>query len=76
MDLNKIRNMNDDELRKYLTNLSNRDLHKCSICDKSADKIIKIENKRTCQTKSICGLCNSDYSSLLEFLCTTDPNWG
>ena len=75
MDLKRIRNMNDEDLRKYLTNLSNRDLRQCSICGNSTDIVVKIENKKTFQTKSVCGVCNSDYASLLEFLGTTDPNW-
>jgi hypothetical protein len=75
MDLQKIRNMNDAELERYLQNLAKRDCHKCSICGEESFKIVKIENKDYLQTKQLCGICDECYEKLLEFLHTTDINW-
>ena len=45
MNIDKIRSMNDEELRKYLQNLSNRDVSTCAKCNRPADKIIRVENR-------------------------------
>ena len=75
MDLQKIRNMTDEELARYLQNLSKRNCNKCSICGEVCTKVVKIENKEEMQTKQLCGICDECYEKLLEFLHTTDINW-
>lgn len=75
MDLQKIRNMSDEELRIYLVNLSNRNTSKCSACNEPATKVVKIENKETYQTKKLCGICDECYKKLVKQLNTTEIGW-
>ena len=75
MDLQKIRNMTDEQLTRYLQNLARRDCNKCSICGRSCTKVVKIENKEEMQTKMLAGICDECYEHLLNFLNTTDINW-
>lgn len=75
MDLQKIRNMSDKQLEKFLKNLSKRDCNKCSICEKECTKVIKVDNKKEAQSKQLCGICDECYEKLLDFLQTTDISW-
>lgn len=75
MDLQKIRNMNDEELRNYLCQLSNRNLKKCSTCGEDATMVLKVENKKTCQIKKLCGICDECYKKLVKQLNTTEIEW-
>lgn len=75
MNLDKIRKMNDNELRLFLQKYNKRDGHICIMCGKPSSKTIKIENKETTQTKMLCGLCNGCYRNLLQYLDTYDLGW-
>ena len=75
MDLEKIRSLSDEELRKYITNLSKRNVACCSVCNKVAHFVVKITNNETSSTKQLCGLCTDCYKKTLDFLQTTDFNW-
>ena len=69
VDLDKIRNMNDDELKLYLTKLARKKHDKCSICGKPCTKSAKIYNAEVLQTKSLAGgICDKHYEELLAFL--------
>lgn len=75
MDYNKIRSMSDEELKIFIDSLKGRELKKCTKCGKNAEKIIKIENKKTVQTKSLCGLCEKCYQEILDYLEMFDLGW-
>ena len=75
MELNKIRNMSDDELLKFLKQLSNRGTKFCLKCNKPTAFVIKIENQDTFQTKKLCGLCEDCYQQLLDTLSVYDIDW-
>ena len=75
MNYDKIRNMNDNELKTFLQGYSKRDTHTCLYCGKETTKVIKIENKESLQTKALCGLCNECYEKFLEDLGTYDLGW-
>ena len=76
MKLDRIRNMNDEELAAYLKRLSNkRSDNLCIKCNNKADFFVKIENCDTFQTKKLCGLCEDCYNNLLEHLGTFDVIW-
>ena len=75
MNIDKIRSMNDEELRRYLPNLSNRDVSTCAKCSRPADKIIRVENRNVGQTKQLCGLCDKHYDEFLDQLGVYDVAW-
>ncbi len=75
MNYDKIRSMNDNELQAFLQSFNKRDSHTCLKCGKQAKKVLKIENKESVQTKTLCGLCNECYTDLLEHLGTYDLGW-
>lgn len=75
MNYDKIRSMNDSELKAFLQGFNKRDNHTCVKCGKPSKRVIKIENKETIQTKALCGLCNDCYAKLLEYLETYDLGW-
>ena len=75
MELDKIRKMSDEELTKFLKQLSSRNTKSCAKCNKPSDFIIKIENQDTFQTKKLCGLCEECYEDLLSILGVYDIEW-
>ena len=75
MDLDKIRQMNDEELSKLLKQLSSRDTRDCIKCGKPSLFNIRIENTKTCQTKKLCGLCKNCYDEMLKFIGIYDIRW-
>ena len=74
-DYNKIRNMTDEDLKIFLEGVKGRNVNICTRCGKTAKKVVKIYNKESIQMKSLCGLCNECYSSLLEHLELFDFVW-
>ena len=75
MDLEKIRNMNDEELKKYLKSLSNKE-NVCVKCDKKKPNYtINIKNKKIYQQKKLCSLCNDCYNDLINHLGICDIIW-
>lgn len=80
MDINKIRNMNDEELALFLSKVTLKKTKDCIRCKKEEDfnntfKILKVENKETFQTKRLCCLCDDCYQKMLEFLNVIDIDW-
>ena len=75
MDLDKIRNMNDEELSKLLKQLSTRGTKNCAKCGKPVAFVVKIENQDTFQTRKLCGLCKECYEDMLEHLGLYDIDW-
>lgn len=75
MDLQRIRNMNDEDLKEYLNFISNRNTTRCSVCSQGATKVVKIENKETYQMKKLCGICDDCYMKLVKQLNTTEIEW-
>lgn len=76
MDLNKIRSMNDAELKSYLKSLSDRKNLSCYKCGKeNANYTINIQNRKQAQQKKLCSLCDKCYGELLEYLSTPDIMW-
>ena len=75
MNLEKIRNMNDEELKKYLKSLSNKN-NACTKCGKKEPNFtINIKNKELFQQKKLCHLCNDCYVDLLDYLGVCDIIW-
>ena len=76
MELDKIRKMNDDELKAYLQHLSNRKLNMCLKCGKvSAEFTINVQNRKKLQQKKLCNLCKECYTDLIDYLGTEDVIW-
>lgn len=76
MDLNKIRGMNDEQLRTYLKSLMNRKTTTCHKCGKeNSPYTVNINNKREQQQKKLCSLCEKCYKELLDYLNTEDIMW-
>ena len=75
MNYDKIRNMNDNELKAFLQGYNKREVKTCLYCGEVSTKVIKIENKESLQTKALCGLCNKCYEKFLEDLGTYDLGW-
>ena len=65
-DLDKIRNLSDEDLKKFLKNMEKRDTNSCPACGKRTTKIIKVNNTETFQTKMLCGLCDEHYEQFLD----------
>ena len=74
-DYNKIRSMSDEQLEMFLQSLKKRNVNVCMKCNKPTKMVVKIENKTSIQTKSLCGLCENCYTDLLEYLGTYDLGW-
>ena len=82
MDLDKIRNMSDEELRCFMNNLSQRNNIFCSKCGNVVNSRIRkninigIYDKHIGQkTKKLCSLCNECYVDLLDYLSVPDIEW-
>lgn len=83
MNLEKIRNMNDDELRKYINELSKKNNIVCVKCGATTERkdrkniTVSISEKYnySLRTKKLCSLCNECYAGLLEYLGTEDIDW-
>lgn len=75
MDLNRIRNMSDEELTLYLKSLKSKNTN-CVKCGKSnGNYTINVQNKNKMQQKKLCNLCNDCYIELLEHLGCNDILW-
>lgn len=65
-DLDKIRNMSDEDLKKFLRSMEKRDTVTCPACGKRGIMIVKVNNTETYQTKTVCSLCKEHYEEFLE----------
>lgn len=70
MDLNKIRNMNDAQLTRYINNVSQRNAQICCKCGQVTLKPnrIGIFTYKGCDNKKLCTLCRDCYVNLLDYL--------
>lgn len=75
MNLDRIRNMSDEELTSYLKNMSNKKNMNCYCCGKNGKNTILIKNFHNNQQKKLCTLCDDCYDKLLDFLNITDIIW-
>ena len=76
MDLQKIRNMSDVELSKYLKSLTIKNNTECIKCgEKNSNYTINIQNKKPLQQKKLCSICEKCYFDLLVYLGTLVINW-
>lgn len=82
MDLDKIRNMNDTELRSFMNELSQRNNIFCSKCgnivsprDRKNINIGIYDKNIGQKTRKLCSLCNDCYVDLLDYLSVCDIDW-
>ncbi len=82
MNLNEIRNMSDEQLRLFMNSLTQRNNIFCAKCGNIVSSFgrkninVGIYDKHSGQkVKKLCGLCNSCYSDLLDYLSVSDVNW-
>lgn len=70
MELNKIRNMNDAELTRFLNNVSQRNAQFCCKCGDATIKEnrIGIYTYKGVENKKLCTLCYDCYVNLLDYL--------
>ena len=76
MDLMKIRNMNDEELTKFLRGLTSKNKADCYVCDKrDAKYVIYVKNNEVMQQRKLCALCEKHYNEILDHIGICDINW-
>lgn len=82
MNLDEIRNMNDEQLRTFMNNLSQRNNIFCSKCGnvvnprKRKNINIGIYDRHIGQkVRKLCSLCNNCYVDLLDYLGISDIEW-
>lgn len=82
MNLEKIRNMNDNELKTFINEISQRNNIFCTKCgniispQNRKNIIIGIYDKKLGQkTKKLCSLCSECYVDLLDYLSVSDIDW-
>lgn len=75
MNIDRIRNMSDDKLERYLRSLSkgNNVCFKCG--SEKGNYTINIQNKKKIQQKKLCCLCENCYASVLDYLGANDILW-
>lgn len=76
MDLEKIRKMNDKELKGYLKRISERQNLNCVKCgERDANYTINIKSRKEKQQKKLCSICEDCYEKLLDYFETDDILW-
>ena len=81
MDLDKIRNMSDKDLKEFLSNIKSKNhCDKCgNIIDKKDRKVINVtvyDRYSGQKSKKLCCLCDNCYSDMLDHLSVCDVDWG
>lgn len=73
MDVNDIRNMSDNELKRFLNTVSQKNAQMCCKCGKNTTRndrigiyVFKYENRK------LCNLCTDCYTNLLDYLEISD----
>ena len=75
MDLDKIRKLNDEDLKKYLRSLTSKK-GACIKCGKGQPTyIVYIHSKERAQQKKLCLMCDDCYNKLLDYLGICDIDW-
>lgn len=74
MDLQKIRNMSDNELTRYLNNVSQRNAQICCKCGEITckERRVGIYTYKGYENKKLCTLCRDCYFDLLDYLSISD----
>ena len=82
MNLDKIRSMNDEKLRCFMNELSQRNNIFCSKCGNVVSskerKVINVaiyDRKIGQKARKLCSLCNECYIDLLDYLGISDISW-
>ena len=81
MNLKKIRNMSDEQLTRFINDVSQRNSIICSKCGGiiiSKERkclMISINDKGTQKTKKLCNLCSECYVDLLDYMGISDIEW-
>lgn len=81
MNLEKIRNMSDEQLTRFINDVSQRNSIICSKCGGiviSKERkclMISINDKGTQKSKKLCNLCYECYIDLLDYLGISDVEW-
>jgi hypothetical protein len=82
MDLDTIRNLDDEQLKKFINDLSQRNNVFCAKCGNVINHKTKfninigIYNRYGQKVKKLCSLCDGCYSDLLDYLSVPDIDWG
>ena len=81
MNLEKIRKMSDEQLTRFINDISQRSSIICSKCGGiiiSKERkclMISINNKGIQKTKKLCNLCSDCYIDLLDYIGISDVEW-
>lgn len=81
MNLEKIRNMSDEDLTRFINGVSQRSSIICSKCGgvmNSKDRkclMISINDKGMQKSKKLCNLCSECYTDLLDYIGISDIKW-
>lgn len=81
MNLEKIRNMSDEQLVRFINDVSQRNSIICSKCGGiiiSKERkclMVSINDKGIQKSKKLCNLCNECYIDLLDYLSISDVEW-
>ena len=81
MNLEKIRNMPDEQLARFINDVSQRNSIICSKCGGiiiSKERkclMVSINDKGIQKSKKLCNLCNECYIDLLDYLSISDVEW-
>ena len=81
MNLEKIRNMPDEQLARFINDVSQRNSIICSKCGGiiiSKERkclMVSINDKEKKKSKKLCNLCNECYIDLLDYLSISDVEW-
>lgn len=78
VDLEKVRNMNDEELNNYLTYLRKENKQACARCYApiSGYEIFVRHNKKGyLSTRKLCSICENCYNEMINFLNVEPINW-
>ena len=75
INLEKIRNMDDEQLSNYLKSLTNKNKNYCVKCGKTGEFTLFVKNIKEYQQKKLCSLCKNCYNELLKQLEMDDIIW-
>ena len=82
MNLEKIRNMSDEELKSFMNELSQRNNIFCSKCgdvvhskDRKVINVAIYDKTIGQRARKLCSLCNNCYVDLLDYLGVSDIDW-
>lgn len=77
MDLEKVRNMSDEELTNYLNYLQSKSSKNCAKCYKKETgySIYIRKDGNITQTRKLCNICEDCYKKLLNDLSVRDIDW-